>query len=97
MKAGVYFTGSGPILILTTYEALDDPKLIDKLSVKGIKKFVAFEVSEDRSKQIYGQHYDVVMEDLHQTDDLRVLDYDGHRILRDFSFREFGDQVFYEA
>ena len=97
MKAGIYFTGSGPILILTTYEALDDPKLIQKLSVKGIKKFVAFEVAEDRAKQAYGQHYDVIMEDLHQTDDLRVLDYDGHRILLNFSFRELGNQVYYEA
>jgi len=97
MKAGIYFTGSGPILILTTYEALDDPKLIEKLSVKGIKKFVAFEVAEDRAKQVYGQHYDVILEDLHQTDDLRVLDYDGHRILLNFSFKELGNQVYYEG
>ena len=39
MKAGILFTGTGPILILTTYETLKDPKLIEKLRQKGIKKY----------------------------------------------------------
>jgi hypothetical protein len=34
MKAGIFFTGTGPILILTTYDALDDSKLIEKLASK---------------------------------------------------------------
>jgi hypothetical protein len=25
MKAGIFFTGTGPILILTTYESLNNP------------------------------------------------------------------------
>jgi hypothetical protein len=37
MKAGIFFTGTGPILILTTYASLKDPKLIDKLTQKGEK------------------------------------------------------------
>ena len=40
MKAGIFFSGSGPILILTTYQDLHDPKLVEKLGVKGIKKFI---------------------------------------------------------
>ena len=39
-----FFTGTGPILILTTYDSLNDPKLIEKLVVKGIKKFIGYEV-----------------------------------------------------
>ena len=35
MKAGIFFTGTGPILILTSYESLDDPKLVEKLALKG--------------------------------------------------------------
>jgi hypothetical protein len=46
MKAGVFFTGTGPILILTSYESLDDPNLVEKLSAKGIKKYIVFEISE---------------------------------------------------
>jgi len=40
MNAGIFFTGTGPILILTSYESPDDPKLIEKLALKGIKKFI---------------------------------------------------------
>ena len=31
------------------------------------------------------------MKDLHQTDDLRVLDYDGHRV-----FRKLGQPIYHE-
>ena len=39
MKAGIIFTGSGPILILTTYESFTDLKLVAKLNKKGIPKY----------------------------------------------------------
>ena len=97
MKAGILFTGTGPILILTTYAALDDPKLIDKLTQKGIKKYIAYEVPEELVKQRYGQHFKVILGDLKQTDDLRVLDYDGHHVFYNFSLNEIGQPVFHEA
>jgi hypothetical protein len=97
MKAGIFFTGTGPILILTSYEALDDPKLVEKLSTKGIKKFIAYEVSEERVKQKYGNHYNVILGDLQQTDDLRVLDYNGHHVFYNFSLDELGEQIKFEA
>ncbi len=61
MKAGIIFTGTGPILILTTYESFKDPKLISKLEAKGIKKYIAAELPLDRVKRKYGNHYNVVM------------------------------------
>ena len=97
MKAGIYFTGTGPILILTTYASLDDPKLIDKLTQKGIKKYIAYEVSEDLVKQRYGKHFNVILGDLKQRDDLRVLDYDGHHVFYNFSLNEIGQPVFHEV
>ncbi len=97
MKAGIFFTGTGPILVLTTYDALDDLRLIEKLLAKGIKKFVAYEVSEEKVKEKYGMQYTVIMGDLHQTDDLRVLDYDGHHVFYNFSFEELGEPIFYES
>ena len=97
MKAGILFTGTGPILILTTYAALDDPKLIDKLTQKGIKKYIAYEVPEDLVKQRYGQQFNVILGDLKQSDDLRVLDYDGHHVFYNFSLSEIGQPVFHEA
>jgi hypothetical protein len=94
MKAGVFFTGTGPILLLTTYESFDDPKLVEKLAAKGIKKFIAYEIDERKVKQRYGQHYNVVLGDLKQTDDLRVLDYDGHHVFYQFSLNELGEPTF---
>jgi hypothetical protein len=97
MKAGIFFTGTGPILILTSYESLDDPKLVEKLAVKGIRKYIAYEVPPEKVKSNYGNHYAVVLGDLKQSDDLRVLDYDGHHVFYSFSIRELGEPVFHEA
>ena len=97
MKAGIFFTGTGPILILTTYDALDDSRLIEKLLAKGIKKFIAYEVSEAKVKEKYGMQYKTILGDLHQTNDLRVLDYDGHHVFYNFSFEELGEPIVYES
>ena len=97
MKAGIFFTGTGPILILTTYSSLNDPQLIDKLNQKGIKKYIAYEVPEQLVKQRYGKHFNVILGDLKQTDDLRVLDYDGHHVFYNISLDEIGQPVYHEA
>lgn len=96
MKSGIIFTGSGPLVILTTSNSFTNPVLISKLSSKGIKKFIAYEVSEAIVKERYGKHYDFVLNDLHQDDDIRVLDFDGHHIFNHFSLKELGSPVFYE-
>jgi hypothetical protein len=97
MKAGIFFTGSGPILLLTSYEALNDPRLIEKLGTKGIKKFIAYELDENKVKQRYGMQYNIILGDLHQTDDLRILDYDGHHVFNKFSLHELGDSVLHDG
>ena len=96
MKAGIIFTGTGPILILTTYESFEDPKLVAKLDVKGITKFIACEVPVEQAKAKYGNHYSVVMGDLNQTDDLRILDYNGYNVFHNFAFSEMGKPVYHE-
>jgi len=48
MRAYILFSGTGPILLLTTYPELTDERLVEKLSQKGIVKFIAYEVSVDR-------------------------------------------------
>jgi hypothetical protein len=97
MRAGVLFTGTGPILILTSYDSLINPALVKKLAVKGIKKFIAFEVPENLVKQKYGMHYNIIMGDLKQKDDLRVLDYDGHHVFYNFSLADLGEPIFHET
>ena len=97
MKAGILFTGTGPILILTSYESLDEPKLVEKLRVKGLEKFMVAEVPLERVKTVYGNHFNVVIGDLHQTDDLRVLDYNGHNVFYNFTFDEMGKFTYHEG
>ena len=97
MKAGIFFTGTGPILILTSYQSLGDPKLAEKLEQKGIKKYIAYEVPEDHVKQRYGQQFNVILGDLKQTDDLRVLDYDGHHVFYNFALNEMENPVYHDA
>jgi len=97
MKAGIFFTGTGPILILTSYKSLDDPKLTEKLSLKGIKKYIAYEVPDDLVKHRYGQQFNVILGDLKQTDDLRVLDYDGHHVFYNFPLNKMGEPIYHDA
>lgn len=93
MKSGIVFSGSGPILVLTSFESFSDAKFIEKLSQKGIKKFIAFEAPIELSKEKYGRHYEVVMQDVKESDDLRVLDVNGHRVFQNFSFKEMGKGI----
>jgi hypothetical protein len=96
MKAGLLITGNGTLLYLTSHKTFMDEDLILKYKTKGIDKFIAYEVSVEEAKKRYGKHYDIVVQDLHETDDLRILDYDGTRAFKMFSFDEMGKPFFYE-
>ena len=96
MKAAIIFTGTGPILILTSYESFTDPKFVDTLNAKGITRFIACEIPLDRVKEKYVSTFDTVMNDVKQVDDLRVLDYNGHNVFHNFSFSEMGKEIKYE-
>lgn len=93
MRAYILFSGTGPILILTTYPELTDARLLEKLSHKGIVKFIAYEVPVPRVRAIYGVPYEVIAADLEHTEDLRVLDFNGHHIFSRFSFAELGEPI----
>ena len=97
MKSGIIFTGTGPILITTSYPSFKDPDFVEKLASKGIRKFIAYEVPEAIVKACYGLHYNVVMGDVRQSDDLRILDFDGHHIFGTFSLRELGEPIVHES
>jgi hypothetical protein len=93
MLSYIVFSGTGPILILTTYPSLTDPRLVDKLHHKGIHKFIAYQVPIDAVQRIYGVPFDVISADLERIEDLRVLDFNGHHIFSRFSFADFGDAI----
>jgi hypothetical protein len=96
MKAALLFTGSGPLVILTSHLSLTDPVLLAKFRAKGIVKFIAYEVAMELAERRYGGHFQAVLRDLRQTDDLRVLDFNGERAFHLFRFDELGAPIMHE-
>jgi hypothetical protein len=92
-RAYLIFTGSGPILVLSTYTKLTDPRLLDKLRYKGIDKFIAYEVELDAVRHRYATVYDNVVSDLEEVEDIRVLDFNGHQIMANFGLDELGEPI----
>ena len=97
MIAEMIFSGTGPIVILSTYPSIDDERLVEKLSAKGINKFIAYELPVSKCEAKYGNLFNVVAADLEGVEnDFRVLDYNGNSALNRFSFQEMGQPVFHE-
>ncbi|MDH3526069.1 MAG: hypothetical protein OEN52_02835 [Gammaproteobacteria bacterium] len=96
MKVFILYTGSGPLVILTSHENIEDPALLEKLGAKGVEKFIAFQIPYELAEKRYGGHFTVVKNDLGETDDLRVLDYNGERAFKLFSFDEMGEAIRHE-
>lgn len=90
MKTALLFTGTGPIVVATSFGSLEDPKVLESLKSKGIPKFLAYEVPAELVAQRFGGHFDAVMHDVHETDDLRILEDDGERAFNMFKFSELG-------
>jgi hypothetical protein len=96
MKAGLILSGNGALVYLTSHPKFMDDNIIKKFETKGITKFIAYELQPEQAKDRYGGHFDIVMQDLRETDDLRVLDYEGCRAFKMFTFKEMGEPFYYE-
>jgi len=96
MKGILVFSGSGPLLLLSSYPTIDDPALVARLHAKGLTKFIAHEIPVEHCQELYGHFYTDVVRDLEKADDVRVLDFDGHRIFLNFSLRTLGPAYVYE-
>lgn len=97
MKAALLFSGVGSMVILTSHKSPEDEALLTRLGRKGVKRFIAFEVPVEVAREKYGVHFDIVSRDLHETDDLRLLDFDGRRAMELLPFDVLGEPVFHEA
>jgi len=93
IRSYLIFTGTGPILVLSTYPEIRDPRLVAKLQYKGISKFIAYEVSLDAVRARYEQTFPNVARDLDEIEDIRVLDFNGHQIMANFSLDELGEPI----
>jgi hypothetical protein len=93
MKVLLLFTGSSPLVVMTSHASATDPGLVEKLQAKGIGKFIAYEIPLEIAKARYGGHFAVVKNDLSESDDLRILDYNGERAFRLFRLDELGAPI----
>jgi len=96
MKSYFLWTASGPQLILTSRDYVAHPDCLEKLKNMGIPKFIAHEVPIDLVKKRYGGHYEKIIGDPNGTDELRILDTQGKRVLNNISFKELGPAIPYE-
>jgi hypothetical protein len=62
--------------IVTSHASFTDPALIEKLRAKASRNSSP-EVPLAMAQERYGGHFQVAMQDLHESDDLRVLDFNG--------------------
>lgn len=97
MKSMLLLTASGALVILTSYPSPLDPGLLGRLRLKGIGKFVAYDIPIELVRERYAGHFTVVHHALDETDDLRVLDFDGQRIFKLFRFAELGTPIVHEG
>lgn len=97
MRAYLIFTGSGPILVLSTYPKLTDERLVAKLRYKGIDHFIAYQVDLEAIEHRYHEAYANVAANLEGNEDIRVLDFNGHHIMASLSFDSLGDPIKFGA
>jgi len=93
VRAFLVVTGSGPILVLTTFADVRDKRFVAKLRHKGIAKFIAYDVPLHRVHAAYGDVFEVIAADLSGHEDLRVLDFNGHHIFASFKLSELGESI----
>lgn len=95
MKAGIFYTESGPILVLTNYHFFAYPKLVEKFAEKGITKFIAYEVPIEKVKEKYGKQLSLER-DSNGNRELRIIDSNEKQIFNNFSIKDLGEPVLYE-
>ncbi len=95
LRSYLLFTGSGPILVLSTYPKLTDERLVDTLRFKGIERFIAYEVDLDAVVSLYAERFERMKGEIAHGEDFRVLDFDGHQIMAKFSLDALGDPIKY--
>jgi hypothetical protein len=97
MKCALLVTGNGPIVILTSYNSLENPDLLQRLGEKGIPKFLAYEIPLELARERYKGHFDKVMNGFTESDSLRILDHNGHRAFNLFTWEELGTPLAHES
>jgi len=69
---------------------------LSETDITSPNKFIAYDLPWDDVEQRYGGHFQAVLNDLHETDDLRVLDMNGHRVFNLLRLDQLGEPIVYD-
>lgn len=94
MKSFLLFTHTGPLLILSQYDSINQPELLSKLTAYG--KFIAYEMPIEAIQSCYSAHFQSVLQDPRANKAMIVLDEDGESIFTNISLRALGQPTIYE-
>ena len=95
-KAFLLQTATGPVIALSRFESLNEQGLINALAKCGIKKFVAHELPLAAVQEAYCEHYQHLMTDPKESDELIILDGDGERVYNNIRLADLGKPVYFD-
>ena len=95
MKAFLLFTHTGPLLILSKYDSINQPELLSKLTAYG--KFIAYELPIEAIQSCYSSRFKSIFQDPRSNEAMIVLDENGESIFTNVSLRVLGSPTIYEA
>jgi len=96
-KVYLMITANGILIVLTSYHFIKSPAVLNKITGRGIDKFIAYELPLNFIKELYGESYYLTLEDLHQSDEFRVLDESGERVFKTFQLKYLGTPIYYDG
>ncbi len=96
MRSFLILTENGPLLVMTSNSCITEGALLESMSLRGIDKFIAYEVPAEQLHNYYGVPFEVVAADLERGKQVRILDFDGTQIFDRVSFEELGQAVHFE-
>ncbi|NCO58507.1 MAG: hypothetical protein COW73_06215 [Nitrospirae bacterium CG18_big_fil_WC_8_21_14_2_50_70_55] len=97
LKTFMVFTGTGPILVVTRLNDMEEEVARLHMESKGIRKYIAYEVPYTTAETRYGTRLHKAVDRLASDDDIRVFDVDGHHAFMIFDFTEMGEPVYVDA
>lgn len=97
MQAFLVFTENEPIVVMASRTAVEDGRLVDRLSHMGHDRFIAHELPVESLRRRYGLPFDVIESDILRGKPFRVLDSDGRHVFDSVLLQELGPGFFHDG
>jgi len=95
MKAFLILTEGEPRIVAIPRGMVTEGHLAENLSKAGIDRCIAYEVSVDSLREVYGVPFEVIEMDVRSGKGLRVLDSNGCHVLGHVQLADLGPGIAY--